>query len=199
MIVKSQHVRASRVSQAKASSTLGSHFKYLQYRERDPLLETKEDRQVFDKDHDRVDRRAAREQVMGAEPAGDINYHRLILSPAQEEPVEDLRQWTREVMVDLEDRLGQDLDWYAAQHRNTDDPHVHVVLRGSGTNRETGREESVNLTRDDFKAMRESGREHSDYEHYHLVRETLRELDERDTITQETPTPQREYVPDHER
>src|SRR5713226_9655656 len=156
MIVKSQHVRASRVSQGKAASALSSHFKYLQYRERDPLLETREDRQVFDNEHDRVDRRTAHDQVMGAEPAGDIYYHRMILSPSQEEPVEDLLQWTREVMADLEEQRGQDLDWYAAQHRNTDDPHVHVVLRGTGINRETGREESVTLTPDDFQAMRES-------------------------------------------
>ncbi len=197
MIVKSKNVRPSRVSQKKASSSLKSHLKYLQYRERDPLLETREDRQVFDKDHDRVDRRTAHDQVMGGAPAGDIYYHRMILSPAADEPVEDLRQWAREIMADLEDRLSQDLDWYAAQHRNTDDPHVHVVLCGTGTNRETGREELLNLTREDFKAMRESGREHSDYEHYRLVRDTLRELDERDTLPQETPTQEREYVPDH--
>jgi type IV secretory pathway VirD2 relaxase len=199
MIVKSKNVRPSRVSQKKASSSLKSHFKYIQYRERNLELESKEDRHVFDKQQDHIDRRAAHDQVMGTEPAGDIYYHRMILSPSHEEPVEDLRQWTRQVMADLEDRLGKDLDWYAVQHRNTDDPHVHVVLHGTGTNREAGREETVNLTPADFKAMRESGREHSDYEHYHLIRDTLRELDERDTIAQEIPIPEREYVPDHGR
>jgi type IV secretory pathway VirD2 relaxase len=199
MIVKSKNVRASRVSQQKASSSLASHFKYIQYRERNPLLETKADRQVFSKDQDHVDRRAAHEQVMRGEPAGDIYYHRVILSPAQDEPVDDFRQWTREVIGDLEDRLGAELDWYAAQHHNTDDPHVHVVIRGTGTNRETGHEEQVKLTRDDFKAMRESGREHSDYEHYRLVRETLQELDERDTVLHDTLTQERESLPDHER
>jgi type IV secretory pathway VirD2 relaxase len=198
MIVKSRHVRASRVSQGKASSALTSHFKYIQYRERDPLVESKADRQVFDKARDQVDRREAHDEIMG-ERAGDIYYHRLTLSPAQDEPVVDWRQWTREVMGDLQEQRGLDLQWYAAQHHNTDDPHVHVVLGGTGTNRETEQDEPVNLTRDDFKVMRESGREHSDYEHYRLVQETLHDLDERDSTTREAPAAEHEQVPEHER
>jgi hypothetical protein len=80
MIVKSRHVRTSRVSQSKASSALASHFKYIQYRERDLLVESKADRKVFNKERDQVDRRVARDSVMG-ERAGDIYYHRIILSP----------------------------------------------------------------------------------------------------------------------
>ena|SRR5947209_14259606 len=198
MIVKSKHVRASRVSYEKASSALKSHFKYIQYRERDPLHETKEDRHVFNREYDQVDRRAAHNDIM-RDRAGDIYYHRMILSPAQDEPVSDWHEWARAVMRDLEDQRDLNLDWYAVHHHNTDDPHVHVVLRGTGTNRETGREEAVSLTPADFKTMRESGREHSEYEHYRLVRETLRDQDERDTITQEIPAQEREYVPDHER
>ena len=68
------------------------------------------------------------------------------------------------MMRDLEDRIDRDLDWYAVQHHNTDDPHVHVVLSGTGIDRETGREEPVELTPQDFRSLRESGREHSDYD-----------------------------------
>ena len=199
MIVKSHYARVSRVSQKKASSALASHFKYLQYRERDPVTEAKADRQVFDGRHDHVDRRAAHRSLMEEEPAGDIYYHRMVLSPAHDEPVEDLRAWTRAVMQDLEERKGLDLEWYAVQHRNTDEPHVHVVIGGTGTDRETGREEAVRFSRDDFQAMRESGRDHSDYEHYHLIRETLRELDERDTLPQEMPTHEHERLLQQER
>ena len=184
MIVKSHHVRASRVSQKKASSALKSHLKYIQYRERDPQTETKEDRYIFDKHSDQVDRRAVHDEVM-SEQAGDIYYHRMILSPSQKEPVTDWHEWTRAVMSDLEDRLGKDLDWYAAHHHNTDNPHVHVVLSGTGTNRETGAAEPVNLNSQDFAAMRQSGREHSQYDHYRLVSEKLHDLNERDTTTQD--------------
>ncbi len=146
-----------------------------------------------------MDHRTAHDQLMGTEPVGDIYYHRIVLSPAADEPVEDLRQWTRAVMADLEERRGQELEWYAAQHRNTDDPHVHMVLRGTATNRETGREELVRLTREDFNAMRESGREHSDYDHYRLIQETLRDLDERDTLMHDLVEMERESALDHER
>lgn len=184
MIVKSAHVRASRVRQEKASSALKSHLKYLQYRERDPQTETKEDRYLFSKDSDHVDRRAIHDDIM-RERAGNIYYHRIIFSPSQQEPVTDWHAWTRAVMRDLEDRLGKDLDWCAAHHQNTDDPHVHVVLRGTGTNRETGETEPVSFNAQDFAFMRQCGREHSEYDYYRLVREKFDELDQRDTTTQE--------------
>ncbi|SRR5712692_7532324 len=191
MIVKSTHVRASRVSQRQASSALSSHLKYLQYRERDPEVESRADRYVFNDQEDHVERRAAHDDLMG-ERAGDIYYHRLILSPAQDEPIADWREWTRAVMRDLEDRVEKELDWYAVQHHNTDDPHVHVVLSGTGVDRETGREEAVELTPQDFCSLRESGREHSDYDHYHFIQDTLRDLDERDTIMLEAPAHEQE-------
>lgn len=191
MIVKSAHVRASRVSQSQASSALSSHLKYLQYRERDPEVESRADRYVFNDQEDHVERRTAHDDLMG-ERAGDIYYHRLILSPAQDEPIDDWREWTRAVMCDLEDRLEKDLDWYAVQHHNTDDSHVHVVLSGTGVDRESGREEAVELTPQDFGFLRESGREHSDYDHYHFIQDTLRDLDERDTIIHEAPAHEQE-------
>jgi hypothetical protein len=141
MIVKSKNVRPSRVSQKKASSSLKSHLKYLQYRERDPLLETREDRQVFDKDHDRVDRRTAHDQVMGGAPAGDIYYHRMILSPAADEPVEDMRQWAREIMADLEDRLSQDLD---CTPRNIATPMIRMSMSSYVGQGRTARRDSRN-------------------------------------------------------
>jgi hypothetical protein len=198
MIVKSKHVRASRVSQGQASSALSSHLKYLQYRERDPAFESRADRYLFNDEKDHVGRREARDDLMG-ERAGDIYYHRLILSPAQDEPVEDWREWTRAVMRDLEERLDQDLNWYAVQHRNTDDPHVHVVLSGTGIDRETGEKEPVALTPQDFQSLRESGREHSDYDHYHFIEDALRDLDERDTILHESPEQGRTHEHEMER
>ena len=42
----------------------------------------------------------------------------------------DLRAFTRELMTDVERDLGTRLDWVAVDHWNTDNPHVHVLLRG---------------------------------------------------------------------
>ena len=42
----------------------------------------------------------------------------------------DLRAFTRELMADAERDLGTKLDWVAVDHWNTDNPHVHVLIRG---------------------------------------------------------------------
>jgi type IV secretory pathway VirD2 relaxase len=58
--------------------------------------------------------------------------HRLMLSPSDEERPEDLRAMTYRVMRDLEGDTGRTLAWVAVEHRNTDQPHVHIVLAGGG-------------------------------------------------------------------
>ncbi len=196
MIVKNVNVRASRVAQGKASSSLKSHFKYIQYRARDLLKESLQDRKLFDKEHDQVDRRQAHGQIMG-ERSGDIYYHRMILSPAQNEPVDDWRAWTRAVLGDIERKMGTDLDWYAVHHANTEHPHVHVVIRGTGIDHETGASTPVEFTPQDFRYLRERGREHSLYEHYHRIEETLRDLDRSDRLPQEIPLHEPEHTAMH--
>ena len=42
----------------------------------------------------------------------------------------DLRAFTRELVKDAERDLGTGLDWVAVEHWNTDNPHVHVLVRG---------------------------------------------------------------------
>ena len=180
MIVKSKYVSARRVASGKARSALKSHLKYLQYRERDQAKETREDRYLFSKDDDHVDRKEIQRAVIDEERAGDVYYHRLILSPSEDEPISNWQQWTREVMSDLERYQGKDLEWYAVIHQNTDNPHVHVVLRGTGENRETGRAEPVGLYPSDFVVLKESGREHSDYDYYQQIKESLQELERYD-------------------
>jgi len=63
-----------------------------------------------------------------------VVFHRLVLSPGRRAGVVrliDLRTWTGLLMMDLGHALGQRLVWVAAVHRNTDDPHVHVLLAGA--------------------------------------------------------------------
>ena len=38
--------------------------------------------------------------------------------------------FTRELMADAERDLGTKLDWVAVDHWNTDNPHIHVLVRG---------------------------------------------------------------------
>lgn len=61
--------------------------------------------------------------------AGDGNVFKIILSPEFGERL-DMERLTRDVIAGMEQDLGTRLEWAAAIHRNTEHPHVHVVLRG---------------------------------------------------------------------
>jgi type IV secretory pathway VirD2 relaxase len=61
--------------------------------------------------------------------AGDQQFWKLIVSPEFGDRA-DLSRLTRELIKQMEKDLGTDLDWVAAEHRNTEHPHVHVVIRG---------------------------------------------------------------------
>ncbi len=84
--------------------------------------------------------------------------HRLMLSPAADERPDDLRDLTRHVLRELEKERGVPLHWVGVEHRNTDHPHVHVVLSG-GTETRDGRRE-VHLDRADHARLREDGRDY---------------------------------------
>ena len=59
----------------------------------------------------------------------DETFFRVILSPERGDRM-DLEAHTREVMASGERDLGTKLEWVAVAHYNTDNPHVHVVIRG---------------------------------------------------------------------
>jgi len=61
--------------------------------------------------------------------AGDQQMWKIIVSPEFGDKV-DLPRLTRELLVKMEKDLGTDLEWVAAEHHDTEHPHVHVVIRG---------------------------------------------------------------------
>ena len=44
--------------------------------------------------------------------------------------MESLRTFTRDLMKDVGRDLGTRLDWLTVDHWNTDNPHIHVLIRG---------------------------------------------------------------------
>ncbi len=62
--------------------------------------------------------------------ADDRHQFRFIVSPEDAEQLDDLRTYARHLMARMEADLGTRLEWVAVDHRNTDNPHTHVVLRG---------------------------------------------------------------------
>lgn len=54
---------------------------------------------------------------------------RFIVSPEDGDQL-DLKEFTRNFMRQVEKDTGRELIWAAANHHNTDNPHVHIVIRG---------------------------------------------------------------------
>jgi len=66
-----------------------------------------------------------------AERCRDDRHHfRFIVSPDDAPEMTDLRAFARELVADMERDLGTKLDWIAVDHYNTDNPHVHLLIRG---------------------------------------------------------------------
>ena len=61
--------------------------------------------------------------------SGDERVFKLVLSPEFGDRV-DLERLTRDVMASIESDVSRSLQWASVIHRNTEHPHVHVVLRG---------------------------------------------------------------------
>jgi len=68
-------------------------------------------------------------KLQGWQTAGDQQFWKLIVSPEFGDRV-DLPRLTRELIRQMEKDLGTDLEWVAAEHYNTEHPHVHLVIRG---------------------------------------------------------------------
>jgi hypothetical protein len=139
---------------AKGKSPAGQAYdalRYMQMRELGPG-ERPEDRRFFGAVGEGGSWEAARQIIMD-HATSRVAYHRLILSPGQE--VADMQEWTRMVMDDLADQLDQELHWVAVVHRNTEHPHVHILIAGGGER--DGELRPVVLRREHYTLLRASG------------------------------------------
>ncbi|MEQ8451141.1 MAG: DUF3363 domain-containing protein [Nitratireductor sp.] len=60
----------------------------------------------------------------------DRHHFRFIVSPEDAAEMQDLKDFTRDLARQMEFDLGTRLDWVAVDHWNTDNPHVHLLVRG---------------------------------------------------------------------
>lgn len=180
-----------------AQSRLVAHLKYVEYRNKTEN-ESRDDRRIFSKDQDVVSREAAGSDVMN-HAHSQVAYHKIVLSPGQDEHIADWREWTRSVMDDLEKKQGRELHWYAVKHDNTDNPHVHVVLAGAGNNQISGKLEAVKMYQKDYELLRQSGTDRSDRDWYRQIEERVKEEDRRDQeeIARD-PEPEKQLEPSHQ-
>jgi type IV secretory pathway VirD2 relaxase len=104
------------------SASLSNHLSYLC---RDGVTRDGNKAAMFDSQSDRADEKDFAERC-----DGDRHHFRFIVSPEDAKKMDDLRSFTRELMRDAERDLDTKLDWIAVDHWNTDNPHLHVLVRG---------------------------------------------------------------------
>jgi type IV secretory pathway VirD2 relaxase len=104
------------------SAPLSKHIAYLK---RESVTRDGQHPRMFDGSSDTPDERAFAERC-----EDDRHHFRFIISPEEAAALGDLRTFTRELMVDVEGDLGTKLDWIAVDHWNTDNPHIHLLIRG---------------------------------------------------------------------
>jgi len=104
------------------SAPLARHIAYL---ERDGVTRDGSDGQMFDARSDHADGDA-----FAGRCEEDRHHFRFIISPEDAGDMADLRVFTRELMDDMARDLETRLDWVAVDHWNTDNPHIHVLVRG---------------------------------------------------------------------
>jgi Protein of unknown function (DUF3363) len=68
-------------------------------------------------------------EAFGAPLDGERRQFRFIVSPEDGHRL-DLTEFTRQFMKQVEKDTGRRLIWAAVNHHNTDNPHVHIVIRG---------------------------------------------------------------------
>jgi hypothetical protein len=179
IVVKNRYFKVSSAKNGGKKATgkkLNAHFKYIEYRPKDEQSqEQREDRFLFDAESDHITRKDAVNNVM-EHTHSRVAYHAMILSPDPQEPVNDLRQWTRDIMHDFAEQQGKEIHWYAVQHYNTlEHPHVHVVIAGGGEVPNQEKLAPVTIYEKELRLLHESGLEHSDHELYQQLDEMHRD------------------------
>ena len=119
---RSVAVKARVVRHARKRTPLRTHLAYLR---REGVTKDGAPGRMFDAAHDAADHRAFAERC-----DGDRHHFRFIVSPEDAEQLSDLKSFTRDLMDQAQRDLGTKLDWIGAEHWNTDNPHVHVIVRG---------------------------------------------------------------------
>lgn len=101
---------------------LSAHVAYLK---REGVTRDGAPTHMFDAESDRADDRAFAERCKD-----DRHHFRIIVSPEDAAELTDLREYTRDLVRQMEADLGTRLEWVGVDHWNTDNPHVHVLVRG---------------------------------------------------------------------
>ena len=99
--------------------------RYMAYLKREGVTRDGSNARMFDAASDDADTKSFAERC-----ENDRHHFRFIISPEDAAELKNVRTFTRELMADAERDLGTKLDWVGVDHWNTDNPHIHVLVRG---------------------------------------------------------------------
>lgn len=119
-------VKARIVRHGPTRSTLQAHLKYLK---RDGVTRDGAPGRLFNATSDDV-----HDGTFAERAKGDRHHFRFMVSPEDGDILTDLKAFTRDLMAQMEADLGTKLEWMAIAHYNTDNPHVHITIRGVDEN-----------------------------------------------------------------
>lgn len=127
---RSLDARARRVTIKMRLVNLGkasirSTEQHLRYIERDGVTREGGHGQLFNDQSDSVDG-----QEFEQRGRSDRHQFRIIVSPEDAHDLGDLRAFARDLMSQAERDLGTKLEWVGVDHWDTDQPHIHLVVRG---------------------------------------------------------------------
>ena len=104
------------------AAPLARHIAYL---EREGVTRDGDKARMFDAGSEAADIKAFAQRC-----EGDRHHFRFIVSPEDAGELTDLRDFARGLMRQAEADLDTRLDWIAVDHWNTDNPHLHILVRG---------------------------------------------------------------------
>ena len=115
-------VKARIVRHGPRMGPLSAHLGYLR---REGVTRDGQPARMFDAESEDADVGAFARRA-----ADDRHHFRFIVSPEDAADLTDLHAYTRDLVRQMERDLGTGLEWIAVDHWNTDNPHVHLILRG---------------------------------------------------------------------
>jgi hypothetical protein len=145
-----------RVTPTRDVGKARAHVRYVTFRSRE---RDQDERTSFDAQSDRADIQAFSNRL-----EDPINRHhmatkayKVVISLSQDEwqraGLESWKPVVRETLRTLEAKWGRKLDWIAAEHRNLDHPHCHVVIRAAYST-EGGHSRQLRINKDQLKDLR---------------------------------------------
>jgi type IV secretory pathway VirD2 relaxase len=129
--MRSRHGQRRVLVKARVVRHVGTRFsaaplaRHLTYLKREGVARDGKDAELFGGNDEAIDGSTFAERC-----SDDRHHFRFIVSPEDAGELADVRTFTRELLADMEKDLGTRLDWVAVDHWNTDNPHIHILVRG---------------------------------------------------------------------